>query len=471
MKRVSLIFLSAVFLGIVCGPVYSCHEYKQKKLNTTMPACTKSFKKANQCTKCCSGKRCGQGKSALPSAASRSVLPKAEEKFNLSDSNGQYNFNPVNVDLPSWVNDAGKTMYVDAAPGQDMTRAIQSAIDSLGSAGGKIILRGGNYTCSGVLTLGSNVTLEGEGSDKTFLDFKGKGYLALKNSNVMVRGLHVSSEGMKHDWGTGAVKITASNVAVVDVTGTCDSGPMAVFFVLSNGKNLENLYFANCVADNPGAFGFMHNSWSGVNTHKNVTYLNCQAINCGRYERANDWVTGFNFGEQNNIENLYVEGCLAEGAWESGYHFEYAPMMTNATFKNCASKDNGQKRAISMTGRDNDEKFFGAGFNIRVAKNVDFIDCSSSGDATAGFHLLQVKGGSLQNCTVDGAGTGQSKVTTKGVLISTPVSFWLHACNGFDVSDCSSAGSRGFGLYIYNMRDGVNVSNFQTQNDILGNKY
>ena len=321
---------------------------------------------------------------------------------------------------------------------------INAAFNAL-SQGGEVILTPGTFYCDAAILPGEYTTLRGKGVMNTFLKFTKDGQILVDNEYVTLEKFHISGSAHTKDmmW-YGVVTIRAGHCALSDVTGTCDRTIEAVFMVISvdsNGynKNIENIEFTNCKAINPAGFGFIHNSWSEeYNLIRNVRYTDCQAINCGRYDQFNPWVTGFDFAELNDMDNLRVTGCIAEGCWESGFHFEWDPTTTDAILTDCIARNNGQKPFPA-----NNTQEFLAGFYVGRG-DVTFRDCRAEGNSFAGFYVDDGSGVKMNGCTDVNTAIGESDFS-----VYKPASFYIiYSTTPVVMEDCASTGSNGRGLFM-----------------------
>jgi hypothetical protein len=173
---------------------------------------------------------------------------------------------------------------------------------------------------------------------------------------------------------------------------------------------------------------------------RDVRYTDCQAINCGRYERYYDWITGFDFAEHNDMDNLRVTRCIAEGSWESGFHFEYSPTITNAVLTDCIARNNGQKPYPSYQAT---EATFGAGYYIGRG-DVTLVNCHAEGNNLHGFYINDGSGMKLYGCT-----DKDTAINRNDFSVQKPASFCiLNTWPGKPVvmEDCSSTDSHGRAL-------------------------
>jgi hypothetical protein len=362
--------------------------------------------------------------------------------------------------------------------GLDDQVEIQAALDAL-PPGGTVVLSDGTFNCSGSLALPAGATLLGQGAEKTSLEFSGNGLLNVSEEGVTLDGFHVRGSNYVNastnttldltQW-LGVVTVYASHTKVHSVTGTADASIQAVFLLLHNpnvyAPPLEDVEFVNCRAADTGTYGFLHNAWGSDNrTIKNVRYENCSAINCGSNGAFNQWVTGFNFAELNDIEGLRVTDCLAEGNLESGFHFEWDPKKRDCIFSNCVSNNNGQKPYPDdyLVG---DPDFFGAGFYLPGGE-VTLLDCRAEGNGAFGFFVINPEGVLLYNCTESETGRNSAAVISAKpisycILQSLPVS----KSPSIVMDHCRSLGSYGWGLFVCGTENAL-IRNF-TMTDPAG---
>lgn len=344
--------------------------------------------------------------------------------------------------------------------GHDDQVEIQQALFSV-PVGGTVVLAAGTYNCSTMIIPKANTTLKGEGADSTFLRFSRTGRISVEQEGVTLDSFHI--QGHQHSssikW-LGVLTIYASHTKVHNITGTADASIQAVFLLLHNPPvyqpTLEDIEFVNCRVVDTGTYGFLHNAWGTENkVIKNVRYEDCQAINCGQFGAFNSWVTGFNFAELNDIENLRVNNCLAEGTLESGFHFEWDPRKHDCILTNCVSRDNGQKEYPT----NSTLQYFGCGY-YAPRGDITFIDCVSEGNSRNGF--FTTNGGRLYNCVDRNVGAGRTDFR-----IIQPAAFYAVPSRSVNPSlimeNCSSIDANGYGLQV-DLAKWVTIKNFELVN-------
>ncbi|WP_292520031.1 hypothetical protein [Methanoculleus sp.] len=343
--------------------------------------------------------------------------------------------------------------------GLDDQVEVQAAFAALPD-GGTVALTEGTFNCSGSILPPSGTTLRGRGPEATNLSFSRNGMLNVSEERVTLDGFRVGGGGYTNmstdttldltQW-LGVVTIHASHTKIHNVTGTADASIQAVFLLLHNpniyAPILEDVEFVNCRAVDAGTYGFLHNAWGSENTTiRNVRYESCQALNCGRYGAFNQWVTGFDFAEQNGIEGLRVSNCSAEGSLESGFHFEWDPVKRDCVFINCSSLNNGQKPCPD-TYRIGDPDFFGSGFYLPGGQ-VSLINCHAGENSVFGFFIVNPDGMLLYNCTESGTGRREiaglpAKPISYCILQSMPVL----SNPSLIMEHCRSLDSNGWGIF------------------------
>ena len=310
---------------------------------------------------------------------------------------------------------AATTLYIAASDSNAASRAaanytcdgvndqieIQNALNSLGLAGGEVVLSEGTFTATGPIQIPAHTTLIGAGADNTLLKFSNNGYISILNDYVTVDGFKVTGSGYTSyttHYGGLIYDYGASHIRINNIVATADNTIQAVFFIHQiNEKTIEDIEFNNDKSIDAGTYAFLFSSWSSTNKLiKNVQLIDCQASNSGKYSQYNDWVTGFDFAEQNDIQNLTAIRCIADGSWESGFHLEGPPVKQNVTLIDCKSRNNGQKE---KTGRG--KALYGAGF--MVSEGMTLVNCSSENNII-GFRIIS--GGRLIGCHDQGSEFG-----------------------------------------------------------------
>ncbi|KUG21004.1 hypothetical protein ASZ90_009253 [hydrocarbon metagenome] len=344
---------------------------------------------------------------------------------------------------------------------------IQAALDALPAEGGVVALSEGTFHGTGVISPGSRATLMGKDDDSTRIIFSENGYLHVNQEYVALDGFYARGTGYSYPVSQrGVIYITAGHVAVRNITATADHTIQGVFYVHSvpeYKRNIENIEFTRCTADSPGTYGFLHSAKDqAYRVHKNIRYTDCRAINCGLYSRYNNWVTGFDFAEHNDVESLHVTRCIAEGNWESGFHFEWEPSKKDVVLIDCVSRNNGQKpfpEKYSLGG----ENYFGAGY-LAPRGEYTFRNCTAEGNSAYGFFFSYPNGVYLYDC-VD-IETGRGKTDHSAVK---PTSFFIiqsmltDANPSIVMENCASVDSHGLGLYA-TLAEHVQIRNFRLTN-------
>jgi len=350
--------------------------------------------------------------------------------------------------------------------GTDDHVEIQAALNALPAEGGRVVLSEGTFNCAGSVLPGAHATLSGHGDTETYIKFRNDGILQVDTEYVTLEKFHIEGRGYSASRDFGVLYIRASNVAVRDVTGTADNTIQGLFYVRSIGignKNIENIEFTRCTADSPGTYGFLHSSWgTPYKVHRNVTYTDCRAIDCGRYSAYNPWVTGFDFAELNDIETLRVVNCTAEGTLESGFHFEYGPAKKDVVLTDCISRDNGQKafpQKYSLGGED----YFGAGYYAPRGEYV-FENCTAEGNSAYGFFFSYPDGVYLYDCVDIETGRGKTDYSAvKPTSYFIVQSMLMSKKPSIVMENCASINSHGRGLYA-TLADYVQIKNFRLEN-------
>ncbi|MCC7566099.1 MAG: glycoside hydrolase family 55 protein, partial [Methanomicrobiaceae archaeon] len=173
---------------------------------------------------------------------------------------------------------------------------IQRAI-SAAPAGGTVLLLEGTYHCAGTITPRAHSTLKGQGESATVLDFR-SGYIRLASQYTILSDLTVT--------GSGYISITQSHMRLRNVTVTeVDNTFMGAFVIYASGRVIEDVEFTGCRAIDVNRWGFVHTGEGSPNRVKNIRYIDCQAINCGRSgQYRGGWDVGFNIAEVTDAEDI-----------------------------------------------------------------------------------------------------------------------------------------------------------------------
>jgi hypothetical protein len=365
--------------------------------------------------------------------------------------------------------DGAKSRADFVCDGVDDDMEIQAALETL-DAGGTVLLTDGTFRCSGVIKPLEGTTIRGNGSTHTFLKFTDTGIIRVKNEGVVLDGFHASGSGYSGFVSdTGLIYINAGNVTVKNIVATADNTIQGVFYVRSIGlrnKNIEDVTFVNDVADNPGTYGFLHSAWgTDYSVQKNIRYENCSAINCGRDDAFNPWVTGFDFAELNDIDGLQVVRCTAEGCLESGFHLEWGIDKSNCVFLDCVSRGNGLKPWPEDYNPMRGE-YFASGYYLPGGQ-ISLYNCTAESNSAYGFFVTNPERIYLSNCSDIRAGFDRGNQS-----FVKPSSFFIiqsmhpAASQSLVLENCTSLGSRGAGLCISGLRN-VSIDNF-TMSDPAG---
>lgn len=319
--------------------------------------------------------------------------------------------------------------------GVDDQIEIQDAFTAAGR-GGTVLLLEGTFRLRGDLIVPSDIVLEGRGPEVTHLQWS-SGYMHVNSQrNVTVRNFKTT--------GTGALFFMNSNhITVHNITATVDSSSWGGAFQLwvTNGV-MEDIEFVNCKAIDCGRFGFMNDGEGTQKLIRNIRYIDCQAINSGRYSRLVDyhWVTGFDFAENNDLEDCQVIRCIADGSWESGFHIEEDPKIRRMIMRDCIARNNGQKPDTFYNyDEDTYGAHFGAGYLIQG--DVDLVNCVAEGNQNAGYACGP--GVRLLRCSDTGSEVGFRLVDTRTVVLE----------------DCQSRDAQMYAVYAMQARD-ITVRNF-----------
>ncbi|WP_156168467.1 CARDB domain-containing protein [Methanoculleus sediminis] len=310
--------------------------------------------------------------------------------------------------------------------------ADQIEIQNALNAGGTVTLTEGTFHLSGNLNIPSNVVLEGQGPDATWLKWSSGLMQCQGKENFVLRDFKTT--------GTGAIFIqNCDRVKVHNVTATVDNSRWGGAFTLWVSSDvMEDIEFVNCRAVDCGRHGWQSDGDGSVKTIRNIRYIDCEAINCGRDSRFaphGQWTCGFQLAENANIEDCEVVRCYAEGNWEAGFIVEAAPSKKNIVLRDCVSKNNGVKPDNYYNGPDEDMygALFGAGFWLHG--DMTLINCTAEKNRKAGFAVwYPLSYTKLYGCSDTGSEIGYKFDYTDNVY----------------VEDCTSRDAGRYGIYAAN---------------------
>lgn len=294
---------------------------------------------------------------------------------------------------------AGGAAYL--CDGIDDQVEINAALEALPKSGGRVHVAEGTYRCTDSIQPGENAVLTGEGPDLTVFHFSDSSSVALtRGDNVTLSGFGVT--------GSGRVYISTSHNLVKDVAVKgVDNSYIASFMVYAYNEVIEGISFVNCEAVDVDRWGFVHSGEGTPNQVRDVAYIDCRAVNCGRYaqyygeeqEYTEAWDVGFDVAESlQSAENITYLNCSATGCWESGFHVEPHVMLRTVQFIECEARDNGQRQKSGGESAD-----FGAGFLINEGTTLE--RCLSA-DNLVGFDCSAANGSVLVECRDEGSEKG-----------------------------------------------------------------
>ena len=136
---------------------------------------------------------------------------------------------------------------------------------------------------------------------------------------------------------------TFSNLEIDNANG------IAGITIYANDNTISNLVFSNITIIDPEEFGVFLSGEGSPSVIQNVIFYNVNVIGAGTIDNANAWATGFDLAEYSGltINNIYFIDCTVNGAWESCFHTEDAPIVNNIVFTGCNAINGGEKPGFS----------------------------------------------------------------------------------------------------------------------------
>jgi parallel beta-helix repeat protein len=324
---------------------------------------------------------------------------------------------------------------------------IQSAIDN---AKGKILLSPGTYDLTTDMNIKKSTTICGTSSASTKLTSSNIAIIAITASNVRISDLSLY----------GCCELLIRNSEAKEITNiTCERLESylgirtdASFIVASSyGSIISNVLFRDCKASS-STYGFVNTAFGTPGQIRSITYENCQAIDCGRYSRINDWVVGFDMRELGQVYGARYINCYASGNWESGFHVELAGLKGDIKLTGCVAVENGRKTS----------PLYGAGFMI--GQGVSAFNCTSENNKKSGFYICNKGGETL----VDSCKAKESVVGF--VVLSGSGNNILRNCYannarfGYKFVDCASGQTSAVDIHATDCVEGISSGNFRNLN-------
>lgn len=278
----------------------------------------------------------------------------------------------------------GSTAYT----GSSFTAALNWACTQAGKV---VYVPAGSYPLSDNINFASGVTLMGDGATSTVFTFT---TTSMKYSDYSDASFHVKDvDGVTLKQfgitGQGCVRLSSTSGThgghvVQDVT-IWDTNFMVVnafgtWVSRGTGASVNDIKFIRCVAYNVGGNGFaiMGNfPWSTgtAGTQHNIYFEDCKALYCGYTNDIWDWTVGFDLVEQCHIDKVTLVRCEASYNWESGFHLEYGPTVTDCVFQDCVANYNGQSYS------DPRGAVWGCGYLYFGYQDVTRTGCTGVGNA------------------------------------------------------------------------------------------
>ncbi len=324
------------------------------------------------------------------------------------------------------------------------TYVIQSAIDN---AKGKILLLPGSYNLTADMNVKRTAVISGTSAASTKLISNGIAFIAITASNVKISDLSLY----------GNCEVLIRNSEAKEVTNiTCErlesylgSRTDGSFVVASSyGSVISKVVFRDCKASS-STYGFVNTAFGTPGQIRGITFVNCQAIDCGRYSRINEWVVGFDMRELGQVYDAQYINCYAYGNWESGFHVELAGSLGNIKLTGCLAVENGRRTSPD----------YGTGFMI--GQGVSANNCTAENNKKSGFYICNKGGETLvDTCTAKGSGLGFGVVSGSGNNV-------LRNCNangartGYLFVDCYVGKTSASNIRATDCVEGISSGNFR----------
>jgi hypothetical protein len=268
-------------------------------------------------------------------------------------------------------------------------------IDSYLNVGNIIRLAPGTYDITGIISPQSSTRLYGQG-DTSILNCSGDGGIHITNvSNIELD--HIKIQGTSSAVTTAAVSISISsgteqsNFYIHNITCTTTDNVDFLIYIVGS-RTLSDITYSNIDCVDPDSFGFVVDGEAGSPIVNNLTYYKCTVTNAGiAASRANDWVTGFDLAEYSGltVNHAHIIDCSVDYAWESDFHIEGTPVISDGIYTGNSASHAGQKIGGAI---------FGAGFLVDGTDQDVIYDGNTASSNTNG-DILAWNGGSYTNVT------------------------------------------------------------------------
>ena len=254
--------------------------------------------------------------------------------------------------------------------------ADQIEINTWLATGNTVELAAGSFQCNSTIKPQTNTHLYGQG-DTTILNFTGGGIQVSNKDNVELDHFKIT--------GTTNPRIIPTFIYIEVTTGNHHGFSMhdikadkGGFLVYTYGHQITDVVFNNCDSINPGSTGFSMYAEGTSTLMQDFIFYNCSVVNnIVTPKGADNWSTGFDFAEGDNnltVNRLTVINCSVNGAWESDFHFESAPIETGIVILDCVARNAGQKPSPT----------YGFGYLLPSSPGDEYIFYGNAGGNNAG---------------------------------------------------------------------------------------
>ncbi|MBE3114616.1 MAG: right-handed parallel beta-helix repeat-containing protein, partial [Actinobacteria bacterium] len=288
--------------------------------------------------------------------------------------------------------------------GSGLKVVLDDAIDRL-TVGGKILIRNGNYKCSGIVTVDyNNITIEGEGRDYTKIWNPSGGFYALNKERLKFKGFTLSGGSnffLEYGVATPFREINDIHfdnlwIRMVSSQGISERGSFKrqgiVFYVGST--RMINTKITDCIFQETLSHGLCFYGDSGnTGTYSDIlqdTLIeNCRAIRCGlgpnfiyspKIGSEGSFSSGFVYTHHPKVINMRISHCFASGCLETGYYMEGYPEIINLVIDSCKAEYCGVQKWIEWGANAANQ-----GWGIAAGGNSKIVNCVTIGNRRVGI--------------------------------------------------------------------------------------
>lgn len=257
--------------------------------------------------------------------------------------------------------------------------------------GGSVELMDGTYNTGAFIDVPSNVSLLGQGTESTIINFSADDHIQIVNDSNVELG-HFKITGLGGNAGHITVQPQTAdmdNIYIHDIVMTAHNGNFAGIWIYPYvAYTASNVIIQRCKFYDQDGTAVMMQATTPAGQFENIWIDTCYFYRCGyAATRFNDFVIGTSI-EIGIFSNIFYTNCLAEECWESGFHQEIGPVKVGIHYANCMGLNNGQDPTPS----------YGAAFTVTNGE-TSLVNCTGIGNALGVFLIAETSADSVITIT------------------------------------------------------------------------